>query len=199
MTISKVTVVMAVFNGERNLKAAIESILNQTFQNFKFIIIDDGSVDNSIKIIISYSKIDRRIKIIKNSKNIGLTRSLNRVLKHCESEFIARQDVDNISLPTRLEHQLKFLQKNSNYAFCGCNGILRQNKNHQLINFFEYNEVRNNLIIENCFIHSAIFLRSKILKKFGYYNESFYYGQDYELWCRLIYEYNLMAQNLTVQ
>ena len=81
----KISVVMSVFNGEINLRAVIESILNQTFQNFEFVIIDDGSVDNSFEIIKSYAKIDKRIKIFKNNQNIDLNRSLNVEMEYIQT------------------------------------------------------------------------------------------------------------------
>ena len=118
---SKVSVIMAVYNGEKYLKPAIESILNQTVKNFEFIMIDDVSKEGSLEILKKFSKKDKRIKILRNKINIGLAKSLNRAIKLSKGEFIARMDVDDISLSERLEFQLKFLNENPDYAFCGCN------------------------------------------------------------------------------
>ncbi len=186
---------MSVFNGERSLNKAIESILNQTYKDFEFIIVDDGSSDNSLKIIKEYVKQDNRIKIIKNNVNIGLTKSLNRAIKYSNGEFIARQDADDISLPYRLETQLSYLKNNKKYAFCGTNGFRKQN-GQILINVFELDEIKKNLIVENCFIHPSIIIRKETLKKYGVYNEQYLYAQDYELWCRLIYKYKINGINL---
>ncbi len=187
---------MAVYNGEQYVDKAIKSIINQTYQNIEFIIIDDSSNDNSFKIIKKWADNEKKIKILKNSINIGLTKSLNKAIKICQGDFIARQDADDVSLPSRLEKQVDFLKKNKYFAFCGCDSIRKQNKNQNLIYYFDYNEIEKNLIVENCFIHPSILIRTSILKTYGAYDESYYYGQDYELWCRLIYKYKLKAKNL---
>ena len=192
----KISVIMSVYNGEKHIEDAIESILNQTFRNFEFIIVDDASFDNSFKIIQKYATLDNRIKIIRNLKNIGLTKSLNKTIKISNGDFIARQDVDDISLPNRLKIQHDYLLENHEYSFYGCNGTIKQT-GKELLKFFELPEIKNNLIIQNCFTHSTIFIRKQILKKYGYYDENYLYGQDYELWCRLIYKHNLKAKNLT--
>ena len=186
---------MAVYNGEKYLNTSIESILNQTLKNFEFIIVDDGSEDKTPEIITGYAKKDRRIRFFKNHYNIGLTKSLNRAIKSSRSEFIARTDVDDIALPKRLETQLNFLLKNPDYAFCGCNGILKQN-GQKILKFFEIDEIRKNLIVKNCFAHPTIFIRKNIFEKYGYYKQKYLYAQDYELWCRLIYKFQLKAKNL---
>jgi len=192
----KISVIMSVFNGEKHIEDAIESILDQTYRNFEFIIIDDGSFDKSLEIIQKYAAFDNRIKIIKNAKNIGLTKSLNKSIKMSKGDFIARQDVDDFSLPNRLKIQYDYLLENHEYSFNGCNGTIKQT-GKALLKFFELHEIKNNLIIQNCFTHSTIFIRKQILKKYGYYDENYLYGQDYELWCRLIYKHNLKAKNLT--
>ena len=117
---------MSIFNNEKSLNSAIESILNQSYKDFEFIIVDDGSRDNSLDIVKLYAKKDKRIKIIKNSINLGLAKSLNRAIQYSQGIFIARQDGDDISLPNRLEEQIKFLKKNPEYAFCGSNGYQKQ-------------------------------------------------------------------------
>jgi len=192
----KISIIMSVFNGEKHVNSAIKSILNQTFRDFEFIIIDDGSKDNTLKFIKEYAKIDNRIKIIRNLTNIGLTKSLNKAIKLCKGEFIARQDTDDISLPNRLEKQIKFLQNNPDYALCGCDMFRKQNKQQVMIKVFEIDDIRKSLIVENCIAHPTVIIRKIILQKYGYYDEKFLYSQDYELWCRLIYKYNLKAKNL---
>ncbi len=190
-----VSIIMAVYNGEKYIDKAIKSILNQTLKDFEFIIIEDGSTDNSLKIIKQFAQKDNRLKLIKNNKNIGLTRSLNQAIKHSNGEFIARQDVDDFSLPNRLKIQIQFLKKNPDYAFCGCNGIQQQNKKNEIISFFDMEEIRENLIAENCFAHPSVVIKKSFLTKYGYFDERFFYGQDFELWCRLIYKFNLKAKN----
>jgi glycosyltransferase involved in cell wall biosynthesis len=96
-----------VYNGERFLREAVESILNQTFEDFEFIIINDGSTDRTGEILNSYK--DERLKIF-NQPNRGLTKSLNRALKLSQGKYIARQDADDISEPNRLEVQVTYLE-----------------------------------------------------------------------------------------
>lgn len=192
----KASVIMTVFNGEKCVSNAIKSILNQTIRNFEFIIVDDGSKDKTLEIIKSYAKKDKLIRIIKNDVNIGLTCSLNNAIRESNGEYIIRQDADDISLPNRIEIQLKFLEENPDYAFCGCNGIIKQN-NQELLKCFEYEEIIDNLIKENCFAHPTIAIRKKILTQYGFYDKNFKYGQDYELWCKLILYFHLKAKNLS--
>jgi len=191
----KISVIMCVFNGEKYLVRSIESILNQTYDKFEFIIIDDHSQDHSFEIIKFFAEKDKRIKYYRNSRNLGLTKSLNRAIKLCKGEFIARQDVDDISLATRFEKQLSFFKKHPHYSFCGTNGIILQNGT-KLHKFFELNKIRKNQIILNCFTHASIMIKKNIFEKFGFYDETYTYGQDYELWSRYIYKYKLKAKNL---
>ena len=95
---NKVTVIMTVYNGERYLKEAITSILNQTFSDFEFMIIDDGSTDNSLDILNHYKLIDQRIILIRNDKNIGISRSLNKGIELAKGNYIARMDADDVCL-----------------------------------------------------------------------------------------------------
>jgi len=189
---------MPVYNGEKFISAAIESILNQTHSDLEFIIIDDGSKDNTYEIMKQYAGKDERIRIFKNKNNLGLTESLNKAIMLSNGEFIARQDVDDFSMNNRLEVQSKFLLKNSDYAFCGSNVVVKQNVK-RMFKILDYNSIKSTLIKRNCFWHSTIMIRKKILKKFGLYDKKLLYSQDYELWCRLIYKYKLKAINLPDQ
>lgn len=191
----KLSVIMSVYNNEKSINGSIESILNQSFKDFEFLIINDGSKDNSLDIIKYYANLDDRIKVFNNKSNLGLTKSLNFLIKNTKGDYIGRQDADDISFPNRFELQLNFLMNNPRYAFCGTNGLMTLNKK-DLIYFFEEKEVKKNLILNNLFIHPSIMIRKEILKKYGSYNEKFQYAQDYELWCRLIYKNNLKAKNL---
>ena len=112
-----VTVLMPVYNAERYLRQAIESILSQTFHDFEFMIINDGSTDSSRDIVLSYH--DSRIRLIDNETNIGLPRTLNRGLSLAKGEFIARQDADDESNPDRLAHQVAYLSSHPHVALLG--------------------------------------------------------------------------------
>lgn len=111
--VPRISVVMSVYNGEKYLRESIESILNQTFSDFEFIVANDGSTDNTPQILEEYKNRDSRIKIIQQ-ENIGLTKSLNKAINLANGEYIARQDVDDLSLPERLERQMKLFREKSN-------------------------------------------------------------------------------------
>lgn len=115
----KVSVIMPVYNRENFLPQAIQSILNQTYSNFEFIIINDGSTDASGKIIDEFAQLDNRIKVFNNHVNLGLIRSLSIGLKHAQGDFIARMDSDDISLPFRFEKQIAYLESHSDIGILG--------------------------------------------------------------------------------
>ncbi|MHA1338270.1 MAG: glycosyltransferase family 2 protein [Promethearchaeota archaeon] len=192
----KVSIIMAVYNEENIIKKAINSILNQSFKNFELIIINDCSSDNTLKKIEELLKEkDHRIKVINNKVNIGLTKSLNKAIKIARGKYIARQDADDYSLPKRLEKQIKFLDDHPDYAFCGTEAFVKQNK-HAGVKYYRYKEIFNRLILYDCFYHSTIMIRRNVFNICGIYDENYFYGQDYELWCRIIYKYRLKAVNI---
>ena len=115
----KVSVIMSVYNSDKFLSESIESILNQTFRDFEFIIINDCSTDKSLDIIKKYSKNDNRIVLIENENNIGLTKSLNKGVKIAKGNYIARIDADDTALNNRFEVQYNFLEKNKNIFLVG--------------------------------------------------------------------------------
>jgi glycosyltransferase involved in cell wall biosynthesis len=176
----KVSVLMSVFNGERHLCAAIDSILKQTFQDFEFIIIDDGSTDHSPQILNSYE--DPRIRLITNEKNIGLTRSLNKGIDLCRGEYIARMDGDDISLPERLKKQVEFMDHNRGVGISGTwkRSIgLKSNKKNKFP--IRDSEIRCMLLFNNAFCHSSLIISARAIKRFKLnYNPSLKYSQDYD-------------------
>ena len=115
-----ISVIMSVYNTNKSFLAeAIESILNQTYPNFEFIIIDDNSTDGSLSIIEQYMSKDDRIVLIKNKTNIGLTKSLNKGLKLAKGQYIARMDADDVSLPDRFKQQIEYMENNSHVTVIG--------------------------------------------------------------------------------
>lgn len=109
-----VSVVMPVYNCERFVSFAIESILNQTYKNFEFIIIDDGSSDNTLSILKTYSKKDKRIKIIINQKNLNQSKSIKKALRLAKGEYFIKMDNDDISDEKRIEKEVYFMEKIKN-------------------------------------------------------------------------------------
>src|SRR3990167_5350467 len=114
---AKISVIMSVYNGMPFLKEATESILKQTYKNFEFIIVDDGSEDKSWEYLKSLK--DKKIKLIKNKRNLGLAASLNKALQRAQGDFIARMDADDVSKPERLTTQMDFMKKNPQVDICG--------------------------------------------------------------------------------
>jgi len=196
-----ISVIMSVYNAEKYLKKAIESILDQSFDDFEFIIIDDKSQDSSADIISRYSKKDQRIKYFKNRENKGLTFSLNKGLKLAHGDYIARMDADDISHPKRLEKQYTYLQKNNDIALLGTaaynideKGEVISNRNVPL----SFEEIKENIKMVNPIIHPSVMFRKKDIIDIGCYNEKYTKVQDYELWFRAIAN-GLKAENLEEQ
>ena len=143
---------MSVYNSERFLKYSIESILNQTYFNFEFIIINDGSTDNSANIISKYKKLDRRIIFINYSNNKGLTFRLNQAIKKTKNNLIARQDADDISYPKRFEYQIQWFKKNRTGVMCGTNAIIIDENNYKKNIFLfetDYKKICQKLVYQN--------------------------------------------------
>lgn len=181
----KVTVLMPVYNAERYLREAIDSILNQTFRDYEFLIINDASTDNTAKILKSYK--DSRIRIITNTINLGLTKSLNNGLKIAKGEYVARQDGDDDSLPTRFNEQVHFLNQNRNIGLVGSSWYLidEEGKNIQICKSYNGKQAIHFMC------HGSVMIRKSALDKIGYYREIFKYAQDYDLWLRFSEKYDV--------
>jgi len=188
----KVTVIMSVWNGEKYLQEAIDSILVQTFKDFEFLIINDGSTDKTGEILESYN--DPRIKIINNEKNIGLTKSLNRGLKIAKGNYIARQDADDISMPERLEKETEFLKQNINVGLVGTD-YLFINKKGKVVHIVKClngsRELKEKLLEGNQFGHGSVMLRRECIDKVGTYREEFKFAQDYDFYLRIAEVYDV--------
>jgi len=174
---------------EEYLKVAIDSILSQTYSNFEFIIVDDCSTDNSKSIIKSYD--DARIKLIENEENFGLTKSLNIALHDAKGEFVARMDSDDYSFPDRIEKQVEFLERNSDYILCGTavelfgTGAYRHKQKEVVKDIPSQEEWEIRQLFDNSIniIHpTAMFRHSLLLKNSISYNENYIYAQDYRIW-----------------
>lgn len=181
-----ISVLMAVFNEkEVFLKKAIESILSQTFSDFEFVIIDDGSTDEKCwSVLKEYEKKDGRIKLFQNEKNIGLTRSLNEGLEICEGKFVARIDSDDMAERTRLEKQYKFMNENPDHALCGSWASIINEKDEEIGRkkfSTSYEEIRKKILYFNFFTHSSLFFRRDLILEKGGYNEKIEKAQDYDL------------------
>ena len=183
-----VSVVMSVYNGEAFLLQAIDSILQQTYTNIQFIIVDDNSNEATKKILSDLK--DSRVKIIYNIQNRGLTKNLNEALPHCKGTYIARMDADDISLPDRIEKQVTFLEHYNHLA--GTAGWIELiNEKGVATGVWDddraYNTAKELTIMlpkKNVIAHPTVMLRANVLKKYRY-NEQQKHSQDWDLWLRL--------------
>ncbi len=188
-----VTVLMPVYNGEKHLNQAIYSILNQTYRNFEFLIINDGSSDLSEEIILSFD--DNRIRYFKNEKNIKLIQTLNKGIRLSKGKYIARMDCDDISDIQRLEIQVAYMQKNPSVGIIGCGfNIINDSKSQNrfkdplktIIYPTENNLIKFHLIFNNVVLHPATLFRKVIFTNNTLYEEEFLHVEEYRLWTQYI-------------
>ncbi len=190
----KVSVIMGVYNGDRYLREAIDSILQQTFTDFEFIVINDGSSDNTHSILDSYK--DQKIVKIINDKNIGLTKSLNRGIEVSRGVYIARMDVDDISLPERLERQVKYLDANPEVGLLASSFVyMDEAGNEKIISKppTDKAKLKELMLQENQFCHGVVMLRRSCIERVGSYRPEFRYTQDYDLWLRILEYYDIAS------
>ena len=195
----KLSVIMSMYKEPLDyLEKSIESILNQTFRDFEFIItIDNPDNLETIRLLKSCADSDKRIRLVFNEKNIGLTKSLNKALTLCKGEYIARMDADDISHPARFEKQVNFLDKNQDILLCGswARFIDTQDKVIGLLeNPADPKKIKDSAIRFNPFIHPTLMFRKNTLILLGKYNEEYKYSQDYDFILRVLSRYK--AANL---
>lgn len=180
-----VSIIMPVYNAGQYLTDSIQSILSQTFKDFEFIIIDDGSTDKSIDVIQSFQ--DKRILLMLNEKNLGITATLNKGLSVAKGKFICRMDADDIAVNTRLERQINFLQNHPSISIIGSRATLIDEKGNIIgeetvpQNPKEINRIK---FIHNPFIHATVIFRKILVDKYGMYDSRRKHNEDYDLWLR---------------
>ena len=166
-----ISVIMSVYNDADNLDSSINSILNQDFQDFEFLIMNDCSTDESLNILNSYSQ-DNRIKVFQNERNLGLTKSLNVLLNESKGTFVARQDSDDLSLSSRFSKQLDYI-KNKKLDVCGTRAIIK-GSTRITPNRSYYLPIRTTLRIKNPFIHGSLIFKKTTIEKVNYYKKDFF-------------------------
>jgi len=186
----KVSVVMSVHQGERYLEEALGSVLGQTWRDYEFVIVDDGSTDGTDMILRRHAARDRRIALLKNERNVGLTKSLNRALSVAQGEYVARQDADDVSMPRRLESQVRFLETRPAVGLVGtaCRVIDAEGRT---VGDYTWPgsdaAIRWHMLFHNAFCHSSIMWRQAAFGEDApRYDERYRYSQDYALWSGLL-------------
>lgn len=186
MTNPKVSVLIPCYNVELYVEEAVRSIMNQTYSNLEILVIDDGSTDKTAEILQKLAQIDSRIKYIKNETNLRLIATLNKGIELCTGKYIARMDADDISLPTRIEKQVQFLEKNPQIGIVG--SYLKEFglSNKTWRTEIKDKEIKSYLFFNTCFAHPSVIIRQDLLKTTNIrYNENYPHAEDYKFWCDL--------------
>ena len=183
-----VSVIMSVHNGAKYLKPSIESILNQTFQDFEFLITDDGSTDNSVEIIRKYSQQDSRIILCINEEKIGLPKSLNNMISICKGEYLLRMDADDIAFLDRIQKQVDLVLLNRDLDVVYGDTLLIDINGDEICKAWR---PKTDMVLKwmpyYSFIgHPTVILKKSKIIEVGGYNEKFLRAQDWELWNRMI-------------
>lgn len=186
-----VSIILSVYNGEKYLDESIQSILNQTFQDFEFIIIDDCSTDNSVEIIQKYKNQDTRIQFLQKEKNIGLkgfVENLNIGIQKSRGKYIARMDQDDFAFPTRLEKQIEYLNQQNDVFLVGSSMMLMNEDSVEYDRkdaLTSFEKIKNRMKIDNPIFHPTILFRNEPNL---YYRDKFYASEDFDFYLRLITE-----------
>ena len=192
-----VSVLMSCFNCENTVDDSIKSILNQTYNHIELLIIDDGSTDNTYEVLSKFEKTNKHIKVYRNSKNLGLTKSLNMLIDKSTGAYIARQDADDISSKDRILFQYESVE-NQKLDFCSSRATIL-NSQKKIPGFSYFLPTKWVMKYKNPFIHGTLFIKKTVLLDVGKYDESFYYAQDYKLMKDLIskdYRYEIIKNPL---
>lgn len=177
-----VSVIMPCYNADKFILEAINSILNQTFSDFEFIIIDDGSTDNTVDIIKSCN--DTRVITILHPRNKGNYACRNEGCKLANGKYISVMDADDIAIDTRLERQFSLLEKNPSIQAVGT--FFRSICGEIHVKPTGYEFIKMSLLLNNQFLHPSLMIRKDVLKVVGYYDEKYYYSSDYDLVCKIV-------------
>lgn len=187
MSIPEISVIMSVYNGETYLKEAIESVINQTFKNWEFIIINDCSTDSTAEILSEFASKDERIKVHPNEVNLKLPKSLNKAISLSQGKYIARMDADDICLPDRFCKQYKFMEENSDVALSSCQFMTVKNGVYMSGGAggrCDNDALRAMLLVGNPILHPGVIARAEVMKELNY-DTTLTCTEDLELWTRM--------------
>ena len=192
----EVTVFMAVYNGEKFIRQAVESVLQQTFKDFELLIIDDGSSDNSLSIINGYA--DNRIRVLKNMGNKGLAYTRNRGIDEARGKYFATLDCDDISFKNRLATQINFFSQNKDVAICGGKIKYINEQSNYTGKLFslrgDQDFLKAILMFNNIFFNSSTMINMSVLRKF-HFEESLAPAEDFDLFEKIAAEYKIAFLN----
>jgi glycosyltransferase EpsE len=181
----KISIIMGVYNGEKTLKACLDSIINQTFKSWEFIISDDKSIDNSLNILKEYAALDSRFIILENEKNVGLAATLNKCIKIARSDILARQDADDTSDPRRFQLQYDFYMAND-ISILGTYSHLVENGKKWGTHTPPLKPTLKNWLKGSQVIHASAFMNKKDIDALGGYDAEALRVEDLELWYRVL-------------
>ncbi|MGC1473624.1 MAG: glycosyltransferase [Psychroserpens sp.] len=184
-----ISVLMSVYNGENYLSEAIKSVLAQTYRDFEFIIYDDASTDGSSRILNYFADLDKRITLITNSKNRGLTANLKEGVNKANGKYLARMDADDICLPNRFQVQVNFFQEHDEISLLGSSVIYFDGAGKEFVAYqvVDHEEIKIQLLLGFTLLHPSVMLRIEKFRDHDLnYDESHKYAQDHELWARAI-------------
>ncbi|WP_169304465.1 glycosyltransferase family 2 protein [Pedobacter frigoris] len=189
----KITVCMAAYNAAGYINESIQSILDQTFEDFELLIINDGSTDQTLDIVNEFK--DPRIRLVNNDKNRGLTYTRNVALTEARGEYIAILDSDDVAVPNRLELQYTFFQEHPDFALCGGHGtVIDKTGKHVEDNRFIVpvgaDKIKMTLLFQNTFINSTVMYKSAVLRELNGYLD-YAPAEDYELFTRISAKYQV--------
>lgn len=183
----EVSVLMTVYNPGKYLSEAVESILNQTYQGFEFVIINDGSTDGSKKVLDDYAKADDRIRLF-HQENHGLVYSLNRGLKLAKGKMVARMDSDDVSLPERLGRQVEYFSKHPNTVLLGTTfaEVDQTGKQTRILTvLLEDDDIKRDMYFRCPFAHGSVMFRKEAMLAIDGYRQAMWPAEDYDAWERL--------------
>ncbi len=189
MEVPRVTVILPVYNGERFLAQSLASVLQQEFDDFECIAINDGSRDGSAAMLNQYARRDDRIAILTHAKNQGIVAALNAGLARARGEYIARIDADDIAAPARLTRQVERLNRDPRLALIGswAEVIDAEGRTVRRVRLPTRDEtIRACMLLGNQFIHSTVMFRRRIIDAVGPYRNRFPHAEDYDLWLRIL-------------
>lgn len=187
-----VSVLIPCYNVEKYVEESIRSILDQTYKNIEIIAIDDCSKDNTLKILQELAEKDNRIQVIKNEENLKLIATLNKGISLCNGDYIARMDADDISLPTRIEEEVNFLENNKDHDIVSCQFYTfvsdRPGKKSLHHNPLRNEDLQAYLLFKSGICHPAVLIRKRVFTELNLkFEKEYLHVEDYALWSKAIY------------